>query len=560
MPLKIVIICASDSGGAGKAAYRQHRALVDKQVDSTMLVLHKETSDPTVKVMPGSYTEGVITTALKFDPAETAWKSAIKQWKTGVSDYSNRPAGFEQFSSPVSSVRLDLVKEFIEADIVHLHWMPGLLDYNHSARALQGKPVVWTLHDMNPFTGGCHYSAGCRRYEQSCGTCPQLGAEREADLSQEGWRKRRELYQQLDLHVVVLSEWLGELAQKSGLFANVPLHHIPNSLNTEIYKPDSRGEFRKWLGVAETERLVLFGSDSVKNLRKGFPYLVQALEILSERQNYTNVTLGFFGRMKEEVRLPASFRVLPLGTIKDEQTLAGIYAAADVFVLPSLEDNLPNTLLESFACGTPVVGFDIGGIPDVIEHKKTGYLAQPFAAESITDGIEWVLSERENGRDFKAVCRKKVEDDFSPEMQAQALIDLYKGLVKPGLSGIEIKQEVVMSYNNNSNGGFLLEQGDLPGAMLAFRKALEKDMSDPDALSGLAVSMLRAGESDVALQLLGQTLKNHPENETVLRRAFEVFRNGDEWLPVEKHHLLYQLFLVCSRKNQVQNQPHPVLA
>ena len=226
-----------------------------------------------MKVLPGVYPDDRIIPALDQDEKRIACRNAILQGKELEKRFLNRPQGLDLFSDTFSSVRLDLIKEIREADIVHFHWMARTLNYETALRAIDDKPVIWTMHDMNPFTGGCHYSAGCTRFLKSCASGPALGSNVEDDLSRKVREIKSEVYRSLNIHVVALSRWLHDLARRSTLFGNFPIHHIPNSIPTDIYKPDSAEGTRRIFELKHQDRMKLFGTTQVANTRKVSIYL-----------------------------------------------------------------------------------------------------------------------------------------------------------------------------------------------------------------------------------------------------------------------------------------------
>jgi glycosyltransferase involved in cell wall biosynthesis len=247
---------------------------------------------------------------------------------------------------------------------------------------------MWAL------TGGCHYAGECERYKDSCGACPELGSEKEKDLSRKFWRRKKEAYNGLNLTIVTPSRWLAECARQSSLLRDFPVKVIPNGLDLELFGPVDRRAARDKLGLPVDKKLILFGAvSSTSDRRKGFHLLQPALRHLSANRTSKDVELLVFGAAEPEnppdFGLPARY----LGTLSDEEELALLYGAADVCAVPSLQDNLPNIVAEAMACGTPCVAFDIGGMPDMIEHKRNGYLARPFDAEDLARGMAWVLQQ-----------------------------------------------------------------------------------------------------------------------------------------------------------------------
>lgn len=429
--IKVVHLCSQDYGGAGKAAYRLHHGLQAKNVKSTMLVLNKTSADASVKVLPPNYF-GTRVNCLDVSTYHSPlWNQQAVRWHHLLSGYPRRPSGLEMFTDAESVVRLDRVKEIQEADIVNLHWMAGVWDYANAVVAMKHKTIVWTLHDMNPFTGGCHYAGDCLKFKISCGACPQLGSSNEYDHSQEIWTQKFYTNQNLKINIVTPSRWLGGCAKESALFRNCSLDIIPNGFPMDVFRPYPKAPIRKTLNLPNDARVILFGADSVTNKRKGFAYLLEALNRFPPKGDDEYILLTF-GGLPKGTKIPSRYQVINTGKIADETQLAKIYSAADLFVIPSLEDNLPNTVVEAMACGLPVVGFNIGGVPDMIEHQHTGYLAKPKHTADLIQGINWVVSSYEKGVNFSQICRKKVEKAFSLDAQATAYSNLYNRLLNTG--------------------------------------------------------------------------------------------------------------------------------
>jgi tetratricopeptide (TPR) repeat protein/glycosyltransferase involved in cell wall biosynthesis len=426
--IKIVHLCTQDYGGAGKAAYRLHKGLQKIGVDSTMLVVNKQSGDPSVKVLPSEYL-GSVTQCLNIPTyGSPLWQQQMLRWQNQMAKYPNRPVGLEMFTDALSDIQLDQVQEIRDADIINLHWVAGALDYPNAPLALRDKKIVWTLHDMNPLTGGCHYSGDCEKFKETCGACPQLGSNIEEDVARQNWNQKYYAFQNLDLNIVTPSKWLANCASGSRLLSKFPVSVIPYGFPLDTFKPYSKTDIRRSLNIPEDASVILFGADSIVNARKGFVYLLEALKRLPLNQENTTVVLTF-GGFPEGLQIETKHKIHNLGSIADENKLALAYSAADVFVIPSLEDNLPNTVVEAMACGVPVVGFDIGGIPDMIEHKKNGFLASPRDIESLLEGIEWAISSPNGNKNISSLCRERVETKFALEVQASAYKKLYDAVI-----------------------------------------------------------------------------------------------------------------------------------
>jgi glycosyltransferase involved in cell wall biosynthesis len=313
-------------------------------------------------------------------------------------------------------------------DIINLHWVcNGFLKIETLAKLTQ--PLVWTLHDMWPFTGGCHYSQECDRYTDSCGACPILHSDRNGDLSRWIWQRKAKAWKDLNLTIVTPSSWLAKCASSSSLFKNLRVEVIPNGLDTRKYKPIQRQMARELLNLPQDKYLVLFGAMYASSARrKGFHLLQPALQSLSQSGWQDRIELAVFGASEPIEPIELGFKSHYLGKLSDEISLALVYAAADVFVAPSLQDNLPNTVMEAIACGTPCVAFNIGGMSEMIEHQVNGYLAQPYQIDDLAQGIAWVIENRERHQKLCDRAREKAEQEFTLEIQARRYESVYQEL------------------------------------------------------------------------------------------------------------------------------------
>jgi len=308
-----------------------------------------------------------------------------------------------------------------QPDLLHFNWIGnGLIPIHHFPAIEQ--PIIWTLHDMWAFTGGCHYAGDCERYQQHCGACPQLASKREFDLS--GWtfrRKQRHWHDQ-QFQIVCPSKWLAHCTQKSALLKKRPVHIIPYGIDLERFYPIDRAEARQSLGLPQDRQLILFGAMGAESeKRKGFSYLRDALRYISLHERPELVVFGDSGKTLTDI---TGLKTHSLGFLAREDEIIRAYSAADVFVAPSTQDNLPNTVIEALACGTPCVAFRIGGMPDMIDHLRNGYLASPLMTDDLWQGIVWVLEHSEPTQ-LKQAARKTVEERFNLLAVAEQYVSLY---------------------------------------------------------------------------------------------------------------------------------------
>lgn len=315
----------------------------------------------------------------------------------------------------------------INPDLVHLHWLgAGFLRIETLARL--NRPLLWTLHDSWAFTGGCHVPFACTKYRQSCGGCPVLGSSREKDLSRWTWKRKEKAWRNLNLTVVAPSRWLADCVRSSSLLGNSRVEVIPNGLDTEAFRPAGKEQARSQLGLPKDKKVVLFGAvRSIADPNKGFHLLRRALQTIGPES--ADLMVLVFGADdvagKEESGIP----VVCLGRIDDDRQLAAIYAASDVFVVPSLQESFCQTAAEAMACGTPVVAFGATGLLDIVEHLQSGYLAQPYEAEDLARGIAWVLADEGRHAGLSRRARQKVEEAFSLAKVSERYVALYRELL-----------------------------------------------------------------------------------------------------------------------------------
>ena len=317
----------------------------------------------------------------------------------------------------------------IAPDIIHLHWIAGGFMRIETLSRLQG-PLVWTLHDMWPFTGGCHYSGECSRYTGSCGCCPALRSTAEADLSRRIWQRKARAWRALPMTIVTPSRWMAECASASSLFSEADIRVIPNGINTTLFQPGDRSIARNILGLPLDRRLILFGAMSpTGDPRKGFQYLFPAIKDLAKNGWGESIELLVYGENNSAEMPDFGMKARYIGQVSDDATLVLLNVAADVLVAPSKQDNLPNTVMEAMSCGTPVVAFCTGGMPDMINHGETGWLAHPFDHTDLARGIVHVIENVSRQEEMGIKAREKVVKDYGESIVARRHIGLYEELL-----------------------------------------------------------------------------------------------------------------------------------
>ena len=407
--MNILIVNTSDiHGGAAIAAFRLMNALLREGENVKMLVRDKQ-SDHTAVIAAGSKLQNRLNFYLE----------------RGVIFLRNGFTKQHLFDISIANRGLSItdLPAFREADVIHLHWInQGMLSLDEIGRIIaSGRKIVWTMHDMWPFTGICHHAAGCNRYERSCGECPWLRSPSRNDLSRQLFLAKQAVYARGGIRFVACSNWLRELAAKSPLTAGHQVVSIPNPIDTAVYTPIDKREARQRLNLSENKKIVLFAAVKASDPRKGMDYLVEASRILA--QQHDDILFLIAGNEGEEPGKRLSLPARSLGYVAP-QDMPGVYNAADLFVTPSLQENLPNTIMEAMACGTPCVGFHTGGIPEMISHGKNGYVAAYRDAEDLATGTLRILYGNDAGI-LSSEARHKVLSEYSQEKIAQRYMQLY---------------------------------------------------------------------------------------------------------------------------------------
>lgn len=316
-------------------------------------------------------------------------------------------------------------------DLIHLHWVARMMRLE-TLRYLT-MPIIWTLHDSWAFTGGCYLPGDCTRYRESCGACPILGSARESDLSRKIWQRKRQAWHDLKLTIIAPSRWMAARAKTSTLFCNTRVEVIPNGVDINVFKPCDKISAREHFSLPQDKRLVLFGAKGATSDRnKGFHLFAEAMRRLATDSGCDMLELVIFGAAPPDPPPDLGFRTHYHGVQHDDVRLSLLYAAADVFVLPSIQENLPYTVMEAMACGTPCVAFDQGGVPDLIDHEQNGFLAHPYEPDDLARGIAWVLEDTVRRENLSNHARRKVEREFSLAMIAELHMELYREILGNG--------------------------------------------------------------------------------------------------------------------------------
>lgn len=419
--LKVIHASTSDGGGgAARSAYRIHRALLSHPgVTSMMLVRDAITGDNSVSQV-----------RRPKKPARAFLRLA--RWIERISTVDRNRIGAEFRSPGIVGVCDHSVFRVLAPEVVHLHWVSGLLSIESIGRI--PCPVVWTLHDMWAFCGTEHYAAedAEARWRTGYGRRSRPASAAVIDIDRLTWLRKRRSWR-TPFTVVTPSRWLGECASSSQLLGSAPVHVIPYAIDTEFWRPIPQLEARRALDLPPEPKIVLFGAASgLFERRKGGDLLSHALHHLPLDQ-VADLRLALFGPnnrrstpVHPEIPIPVHF----LGQVSDDRLLRLAYSAADVMVVPSRQDNLPNTAVEAQSCGIPVVAFDVGGLPDIVEHRMTGFLSQPFDPTDLAEGIRWVLDHGDSDSGLRRASREAAKRKFEPKHVAEAYIRVYEDAIR----------------------------------------------------------------------------------------------------------------------------------
>ncbi len=413
-PLKIAHFNTFDIGGAAIAAARLHRALEAAGQESTLHLMQARGGTPVATAGQSRFAQAAAMLRPHLERLPVDVRFPRQQGKFSIAWLPN----------PL----LRRVAESGTADVLHLHWPgDGFIDIG----GLRGvrRPIVWTLHDMWAFTGGCFYDAGCGRFATGCGRCPVIRSEADADPSSRVIRRKLAAWKDVNLTIVTPSRWMADEARRSVVFRDRRIEVIPNCADLSVFKPVDQTLARSLFNLPADRRLILFGAVKPRSEpRKGYALLEEALTHLAKGRHARETDIVIFGEGSRKTWQHAGFTWHSLGTLRDEVALSLAYNAADVFVAPSLQDNLPNTVLEALACGTPGAAFAIGGMSDLITHQSNGWLAREQAADDLAAGIEWIFDDATSDRRLRAAARSSAVERFSPERISARHLQLYREL------------------------------------------------------------------------------------------------------------------------------------
>jgi len=414
--MKVVHLNASDKGGASIVAQRLNSALNEyTQVSSQHLIFEGNTTNLSNTNYWGN------------SPVKKIWAKLNHALdKFDFLQYEREAKIRFQFNHARIGVDISTHPLIVEADIIHIHWiLKGFLSFDSLEKLLElGKPVVWTCHDLWPFTGGCFYLWGCERLPLGCGVCPYLRNNEPIDLSYISLKKKIELFSAANIHWASPSKWLTEIAFTSAVLnVQTDFAVIPNPIRVhdfQVVDMETKQQLRSQFNLNPRKFTLLFSAANLENPAKGFPDFLLLVEALKE----CNIQVIILGASKELVTLPVTFYYA--GYVGDSRSVRELFAAADVYVTTSHEDNLPTTVMESLACGVPAIGYEIGGVPELISHGETGFVYTKGDWQSMAQGVKNLMENPDLLKAFSFNARKKAEEQYDESQVAQQYAALYQ--------------------------------------------------------------------------------------------------------------------------------------
>lgn len=413
--MRVALLNTFDTaGGAARAMHRLYVGLGRLGVDRTLYVARRDSDDPAiVPVRPATPEE------------QTEYQDLEAAVRAEEAPYAPlRGGGFIPFHSERAARARLLEQRMRPADVFNLHWTRGLVDWAHfMAHRGPHQALVWTLHDQNIFTGGCHYTGDCENFARSCGACPMLDSTDESDLSALILSRKRAALTGLraPLHIVTPSRWMAAEAARSVLLRDRPIHVVPNGLDIDQYRPRDRAGLRARHGIAPDALVILFVSHVLEDPRKGYAHLKAALDTLPEDAPVILLLAG-----QGQVPPPARVPVIQAGAVREDAEMAALYALADLVAVPSGQENYPNTGLEALACGTPVIGFNLGGLPDMVQSGHNGILADRHDTAAFTLALREALRDRNRLAGWGREGRAFVERECSLDRVAARYAAIYR--------------------------------------------------------------------------------------------------------------------------------------
>ncbi len=424
--------------GAGRAAYRLHKALLEQGVESLMLVFEGGCSDDTViEISDAHITKPAIksnknilfrcTSLISFISRGVYWKLKSNRWKP-----------LTLFNLNIPFVSINRVQKYLQdVEIICIYSVRAFLSSSliRDIYLVCKAPVVWTPLDIEPLTGGCHFNNGCMRFTQSCGNCPQLGNAGKEDISRRIWCQKKRDLENIPITFVAGSSWVFNHIKSSSLFGSRRIKKIFLSVDQNVFSKVDKEKAREILQLPKEKKIILFGAFNLNDKRKGGHYLLAALKKLNERLGCIDGTLCdsvillTIGRPNGFNGDDMPFNWIHLGEVKDDRALSLVYHASDVLASPSVDDFGPMMVNETFMCSTPIVAFNVGVATDILKSGENGYLAENYSVDDFSSGLFQFLFGK---RDYNKDADLELREECMPSNQANHYISLFEELLVKG--------------------------------------------------------------------------------------------------------------------------------
>ena len=418
--MKILHINTSDCGGAANACLRLHEGMINSGIDSKVLVMHKTSNNyPEVYAYelspPSSFFARVIRKIQRILKELGIYKDRMSKERRILQNY--RPKGLEMISFPESYIDITNNIFFHEADIIHLHWVAGFLDYKTFFPKCK-KPIVWTFHDQNPFLGVEHYAEKLLNPDNQGFPLIRHYSDYELEIEKKYKCIKEKIFKKTPINIIALCNWMKNEIEDSQMFPLAKINMIPNGIDSKQFRILDKTFCRKLLNFPLDKKILLFGADYTDSVRKGLNYLLKAIEKI-DTVNYIIFSVGKKSNFQKT-------HFIEIGEVRDQRLMNVVYSAADLFIIPSLIDNLPNTVIESLLSGTPVISFPVGGMLDMIKHKRNGYIAREVSANDLADSVNDFF---ESGVELSAgEIRKYAIERYDISVQVKKIVQLYNDI------------------------------------------------------------------------------------------------------------------------------------
>ncbi len=501
--MKVLHLSTVDFWGYGISAYRLHKRLQAKGIDSIMITMVKSTGDPSVKmVIFDPLDKNKFHVFDKVIPdTETISNYMIEKWNNLLKMQVMPSEGELIFSSYDSVVNLEEIIELNNPDIIHIHWAPGLVDIEKAPIYFMNKNICLTIYDMYPFSGGCH-NEKCEGFKEECRQCYLLKKEELKKIANINFNIKKKSYDLLKLHVVASNKILKRKSEESKIFGvDNKIEVIYPGVPVEKFSKKNKKQIRKYLQLPIDKYILILACSSLKNKRKNINYLIEGLKSLKEKgKEFYFIIIGAYA---EEIKKKLHFPIHTIGFVPYEEIMCWYYSASDLFLNPSIQINIPISVLEAMACGLPVVSFNYGGIKEVISHKKNGYLAELYNMEDFINGIKWILRNRENIK-LELNSKKTIKHFFNLDIVTVEYIKLYEEILKNNIGKDRLKNKIIKW------GEIFFKNKDIEKSLLVFNKILEQYGDDAEVFNNIGVIYWEKGDYENAIKFFKKAYKLKP--------------------------------------------------